>query len=271
VTKLWLAAPVVIGVFAWVPFAKHAPPPVPTPAAHIVLTSQQQDSPPLIRPNYRYSLVPYGVEFPEKLQDAVARDQDLADHFKDFDFSKAKFIVLDRDTCAYVSFRKQNKIRWTTQCVMLHKGELILTDGRTMVRARCGNRISYIPQAPFDPVPVDELDRTDAPPNDSPDISRNFEFGNIPPLPPNGPGDVPPTTASNYPPVIPIIPVGTVRTISPVGAGPCCAVIPVSPVAVPELDSGAMLFMCSLVLSGAAHLRQRSHTKRHAKPPSKPR
>jgi hypothetical protein len=261
VKKLLLLVPLVIGAFAWVPFVWLAPQPSAIAAPHVpsgvTSVSQVEDAPALSRPNYRYSLVPYGVQFPDRFQEVVAGDQDLAEHFKDFDFSRARFTVLDKDTCAYVSFRKDNKIRWTAQCVMLHKGELVLTDGRTLIRARCGNRISYIPQAPVDPIPVDDLDRTELPPSDHPRATPDFAFNIAPPLPPAGPSEgppaAPPTTAGNYPPITSVIPVGAVNHVSGVG---CCAASPSKPVAVPEADSVVMLLMCTLLLAAAIFLRK---------------
>ncbi|HZR57076.1 MAG TPA: hypothetical protein VFA74_09410 [Terriglobales bacterium] len=252
--KFWLAVPIAIGALAWVPFVWLAPQPTASAAPHVVV-SQVEEFTPLNRPNYRYSLIPYGVQFPEQLQTAVARDQDLAEHFKDFDFSKAHFTVLDKDTCAYVSFRKENNVRWTSRCVMLHKGELILTDGRIMIRARCGNRISYIPQAPVDPIPIDDLDRAELPPSDYPRVVSGFAFENVPPLPPSVPPTVPPATTTNYPPISPVIPVGTANPISGVG---CCATTPAKPVAVPEADSYIMLAMCILLLAAATYHRKTS-------------
>jgi hypothetical protein len=202
------------------------------------------------------------VQFPEQLQTAVAGDQDLADHFKDFDFSKARFTVLDKDSCAYVSLRKDNKIRWTARCVTLHKGELILTDGRILIRARCGNRISYIPQAPIDPVPVDELDRTELPPSDYPNIASGLALTNIPPLPPGGSPGAPSggtPTAAMYPPISPVIPVGSVNPVSGI---PCCAARTDKPVAVPEADSAVMLAISSLLIAAATYRAACLHKSR---------
>jgi hypothetical protein len=254
VTKLWLAVPVAIGAFAWILFARQAARPPQPAAVGIASFSPDPGAPPPARRNYRYSLVPYGVQFPASLKQAIAGDEDIADHFRDFDFSKARFIVLVKDTCAYVSFRKESRIRWTTQCVILHKGELILTDGRVLVRARCGNRISYIPRVPVEPIPIDDLERTDLPPTDYPAVSRAFAFGNVPPVPPSGPGEAPPTEATNRPPTIPGSPVGPV---APAGGGLCCASNPAPPVAVPEADSESMLLLCGLLLAGSTYRRPR--------------
>jgi hypothetical protein len=260
--KFWLVVPVGIGALAWVPFVWLAPQPVASAAPQITTVAQVEEAPSPKRPNYRYSVVPYGVQFPEQLQTALPGDQELADHFKDFDFSKARFTVLDKDTCAYVSLRKNNKIRWTAQCVMLHKGELILTDGRILIRARCGNRISYIPQAPIDPVPVDDLDRTDLPPTDYPHIASGLALSKVPPLPPAGPPGAPsgaPPIAAMYPPIGPVIPVGGVNPVSGI---PCCAARPDKPVAVPEADSAVMLAICSLLLSAAIYRAACLHKSR---------
>jgi hypothetical protein len=51
---------------------------------------------------------------------------------KDFDISKARLIGFTHHACACGSFRKQDKILWTTPCVILHKAQ---EHRRIMVRA----------------------------------------------------------------------------------------------------------------------------------------
>jgi hypothetical protein len=63
----------------------------------------------------------------------------------------------------YLSYRRGDKIFWTRKQASLHKGEKLLTDGRTTSRTRCGNQVSVLPQAktaPNEPT-MAELDRPD--------------------------------------------------------------------------------------------------------------
>ena len=49
---------------------------------------------------------------------------------------------------AYVSYRKNNSIFATRKQLRIPKGELVLTDGTHLARARCGNRLSDTPAEP---------------------------------------------------------------------------------------------------------------------------
>lgn len=69
----------------------------------------------------------------------------------------------------YSSYRKQDRVYWTTKRVRVPEGEAVLTDGSQVVRARCGNRLSKTPQQQVEPavassVAEEELDRTVARP-----------------------------------------------------------------------------------------------------------
>ena len=54
-----------------------------------------------------------------------------------------------------MSYRKDGQIFWTKHKLTLRAGELVLADGRYLVRARCANQISFAPQEPVDPIPSD--------------------------------------------------------------------------------------------------------------------
>jgi hypothetical protein len=51
------------------------------------------------------------------------------------------FTRVKQPMVAYVSYRKPNGVHWTTHPVTIAANELVLTDGKNLVRARCGNRI----------------------------------------------------------------------------------------------------------------------------------
>jgi len=91
---------------------------------------------------YAYSVVPGGVIDANELRRAVESDPVVAEHYHDLDLTRLHPVTLSMDTAAYVSFRKGDRVYWTTKKVRLVKGESVLSDGKNMVRARCGNRIS---------------------------------------------------------------------------------------------------------------------------------
>jgi hypothetical protein len=111
---------------------------------------------------FPYSIVPGGVESVQELKNAVAHDPMVAAHYADFDLSRARVAVVERDRAVYVSYRLGNRVYWMTKTLQLHQGETIITDGKNEARTRCGNRISDIPinlVAPIEPR-VDAMDGT---------------------------------------------------------------------------------------------------------------
>ena len=99
-------------------------------------------------PVYAYSVIPGGVRSGKELKEALSRDAVAATHYAGFDVRAAKAMRLNRSRQAYVSYRLGNHIYWTRNKVTLHAGETILTDGRHLVRGRCGNRISEVRTGP---------------------------------------------------------------------------------------------------------------------------
>jgi len=97
---------------------------------------------------YAYSVIPGGVRNEKELKQALLRDPVAATHYAGFDVRAAKAVRLERSRHAYVSYRLGNHIYWTSKKVTLHAGETVLTDGKHLVRGRCGNRISQIRMDP---------------------------------------------------------------------------------------------------------------------------
>lgn len=191
-------------------------------------TSDHSYAPPaprsIKRVNYPFSVIPYGVHAPEDLRRAMAGNAEIAQHFQAFDFRHAKFVVLQKDACAYVSFRRNGKISWTQKCIMLHRGELILTDGFYMIRALCGNQVSFTPQAPSEPVDVTLLGPAELPvaPESAPtevlaeNASQPATAAEQPIGTPIGPPPaLPPVTIAGGPPTFPVV-------IPPHSGGGCC-------------------------------------------------
>jgi len=97
---------------------------------------------------YPYSVIPGGADSAEELRQAVDTDRVVAEHYSDFDIAKVRRITLNTPQLVYVSYRVGNSVYWTSHKLMLAKGEAVLTDGRSMARVRCGNRISVSPVKP---------------------------------------------------------------------------------------------------------------------------
>jgi hypothetical protein len=102
-------------------------------------------------PVYPYSVIPGGVASAKELQAALQQDPVVAKHYSDFQTKSARIVRLARARHVYVSYRLANRIYWTRKKVALHAGETLFTDGKHLVRARCGNRISETPGIPTSP------------------------------------------------------------------------------------------------------------------------
>ena len=96
---------------------------------------------------YPYSVVPGGVADAEAVKRAMSTDPVVRAHYQGIDLNKLTTATLSQDRTAYVSFRKGDKVFWTTKKIRLFKGETLLTDGVKLIRARCGNLISDAPIA----------------------------------------------------------------------------------------------------------------------------
>ena len=97
---------------------------------------------------YPYSVIPGGAESSEELRQAADTDPVVAEHYSDFNIARVRRVTLNAPQLVYVSYRVGNSVYWTKNKLMLAKGEAVLTDGRSMARVRCGNRISAAPVRP---------------------------------------------------------------------------------------------------------------------------
>ncbi len=135
-----------------------------------------------LRPNYPYSVVPGGVYSPAELRFANTKDNAVRAHYSDFNLQSAHMVKLTADRDQYVSYRVKNQIYWTAKKLRIPKGEYLLTDGVNFARARCGNRLSDVPQQQVsrsEPVP-DLLSPAVLPPQSL----ANVDLTTAPSLPP---------------------------------------------------------------------------------------
>jgi hypothetical protein len=144
---------------------------------------------------YGHSLVAGGIHSIDELMAVIEKDPRLAEHYKNFDLSKAHIITLDHNVVAYVSYRLAEGIYWQAKPSVIAKGEQVITDGMNFIRVRCGNLISYAPGFPTNPGEPKDIDivvalRPVGPPDDVP----------IPPTIPNLPLPAPPLLGPVPPP-----------------------------------------------------------------------
>jgi hypothetical protein len=95
-----------------------------------------------------YSVIPQGIHSEKQFARFLANHPVVARHYANFDLHKFRLVRLRHDRKAYVSFRLGNLIFWTSRKIWLFAGETLVTDGTHYARARCGNRISYVPKEP---------------------------------------------------------------------------------------------------------------------------
>jgi hypothetical protein len=132
-----------------------------------------------------YDLIPGGVHSIEQFRRALWTDAALAAQFPDFDFGKAHFGVVGKDTCAFVSYRVASRFGWTRHCMMLRANEAVLTDGHYTLRVKCGNSISVTPETPLIPEAVqDEMDTGEISP--APESSETSAVPVVPDVPSPG-------------------------------------------------------------------------------------
>lgn len=178
---------------------------------------QVRANPDSLAPVYRHSVIPGGVRKSSHLASALAHDRFASVHYADFDVASAYIVHVKAPRAVHVSYRLGDEIFWTKKKVLLSSGETLLTDGKSFVRTRCGNRIADTPQPKVSDKepPPEELDTLIEPPRAPLDRSGKTpnDVGWI--LPPfNGfpdgtenvgaPGEPPPSAV--VPPPLPTVP-----------------------------------------------------------------
>jgi hypothetical protein len=98
---------------------------------------------------YRYSVIPGGVRSREELAADITSDPVVAKHYADFAVERARIVRLEEAQIVHVSYRIHNNVFWTAKTVKIPKGEMLITDGKSTARTRCGNKISVLAQEPI--------------------------------------------------------------------------------------------------------------------------
>jgi hypothetical protein len=170
------------------------------------------------RPVYPFSVIRGGAYNAVELQTALDSDPVAARHYAVFRRAGLHTVVLKVERRAYVSFRVGGAVYWTRHRVGLVKGETLLTDGEFYARARCGNRISDIPQEPTT-AREPRLGVLDAPEVPIPGIPQTETYASL--LPALAPGAeifpafdlLPPPATTSTP--LPVFPPTRVKTKGP--------------------------------------------------------
>jgi len=95
---------------------------------------------------YPYSVIPGGIRSAAELREVAARDYVVRRHFAGFNYERARLVRAREERLVYLSYRFHNQVFWTRKKVHLRKGELLITDGNTTARTRCGNQVAENPK-----------------------------------------------------------------------------------------------------------------------------
>jgi len=163
----------------------------------------------LDRPVYPYSVVSGGVGNPAEVAAAAQRDPVVGAHYRDFRVERARVETVAKPRLVYVSYRVKDKIFYTKKKVQLRAGERVVSDGKSQIRGRCGNRISETPKGPVSSVEPPEA---------------VMDTPQLPVLTLNGPGEIPISAASPNPETPVLAPgVEVPESIVPAAAAPLTA------------------------------------------------
>lgn len=100
------------------------------------------------RPVYKHSVVRGGVYSAVETQTVAAKDDVVREHYRGIRMDRLKVVHAERAQARFMSYRRGNKVFWTSRRVSVPAGEALLTDGYAFIRARCGNRIDEVRHLP---------------------------------------------------------------------------------------------------------------------------
>ena len=145
-------------------------PPASTPAPDYPALAARIRVPKEVRihhyPVFNYSVVRGGVHSVEELQQAIAHDHAVAEHYARFQFERARLVRLNKPALVYLSYRMNGKIFWTRTRHRLTPGEELITDGTISARTKCANQVSARKQLAVSPEepPAAALEQVEPPP-----------------------------------------------------------------------------------------------------------
>lgn len=87
-------------------------------------------------------MIPGGFSSVADLKTAASTDPLIASHYQGFDIERAVIVIAPKSALLYASYRKGGNTYWTSRPIHIGAGETLATDGRNLIRARCGNRLS---------------------------------------------------------------------------------------------------------------------------------
>jgi hypothetical protein len=97
---------------------------------------------------YPFSVVPGGIYEASEVRDRMKSDPVVYAHYQGVKADNLKPVQLSTARLAYVSYRRGDRIYWTRKPVKIAAGETVWTDGKSKIRARCGNMLAENPQLP---------------------------------------------------------------------------------------------------------------------------
>lgn len=175
-----------------------------------------------LHPNYPYSIIPGGAYSPAELRNADQEDPLVKEHYADFNMKRAEVVRLTDDRYQYVSYRLRKKIYWTKKKLRIPKGELLLTDGSSWARARCGNRLSEKPhkETSAEEPPAKALSMPPMELGTPMQLAETPALGELSSTPPvdieRFPPVLPPASAPPPPELPPLVPVQPVTPVMPI-------------------------------------------------------
>lgn len=100
------------------------------------------------RPVFPFSVVPGGTANAAEVKQKVKADKVVREHYQGIQLDKLRPFRLMEPGKAFVSYRVGTQVFWTGKPVGLKAGEVLLSDGKNLLRGRCGNRVSATPMEP---------------------------------------------------------------------------------------------------------------------------
>lgn len=129
-----------------------APPVAALEATEAAASAAEFEEDAAARPRYRFSVIPGGVYSGEELAAVIRRDAVVAAQYSTVDTIDVRPVVTPAPRMAFVSYRMGDRVYWTRKPVQIPAGEILLTDGDTEIRARCGNGVSDVAREPVSDV-----------------------------------------------------------------------------------------------------------------------